>query len=140
MSRCPNEDFTHVAFSPDGGLIAAWTEAYGGHPSHVYVWDVASHQLIGEPILGSNFAFSPDDALLAIAQYTDLFFYDLKSHRVVQQPLTGLTKNIASVAFSPDGALVAAGAEDGKILVWDVQSQEHWHVGRPYREHQRLTI
>ena len=118
-----DEDFLHVAFSFDGKLIAASTAAYGAHPSRVYVWDVASHRALVEPILGSNFAFSPTNALLAIAQYEELLLYDLKSHRLGRQHLTGHTKNIASIAFSADGALVAAGAEDHTIVLWDVKSQ-----------------
>lgn len=87
-------DFTHVAFSPNGKLIAASTEPYGGHPSHVFVWDVASHKPVGEPILGSNFTFSPDNARLAVARYTDVVLYDIRYRRGVQRPLAGHTKNI----------------------------------------------
>src|SRR5262252_7265888 len=104
------EDFTHVAFSPNGKLIAARTEPYGGHPSHVYVWDVASHQPIGEPILGFNFAFSPDNGLLAISRYENLILYNLQSHREIKRPFTGHTAKISVIAFSPDGALIAAGS------------------------------
>lgn len=117
------EQFVHVGFSSSGKVLAASTDAYGGHPSSVILWDVASRQPIGEPIEGSNFAFSPDDALLAIARYHELLLYDLRSHRVVERPLTGHTKNISSVAFSRDGAVVAAGSEDNTIVVWDVKSQ-----------------
>jgi WD40 repeat protein len=117
------EDFVHVAFSSSGKLLAASTEAYGGHPARVIVWDVASHQLIGEPVEGATFAFSPDDALLAIARYKNLLLYDLRTHRVVKPPLTGPAKNIASAAFSRDGTIVAAGSKDKTIVLWDVQSE-----------------
>jgi WD40 repeat protein len=118
------EDFNHVAFSADGKLIAASTEAYGGHPSHVYVWNLANSQLMDQPIPGSNFAFSPDNKWLAIARYEDLVLYDLRAHREAGAALTGHTKNISSIVFSQDGATVAAGAEDKTILLWDVPSRK----------------
>jgi len=114
-------EFVHVGFSANGKLLAASTGAYGAHPAHVLLWDVASHERIGEPILGSHFAFGANDALLAIARYQDLVLYDLRSRREVGRPLTGPVKNIASVAFSSDGAIVAAGAEDTSIVLWDVK-------------------
>jgi WD40 repeat protein len=120
---CAKEHLVHVAFSSRGTLLAASTDAYGGHPARVLVWDVASHQLIGQPIEGAAFAFSPDDSLLAIGQYHDLLLYDLHSHRLVKRPLTGHTKNITSIAFSRDGTIMAAGSEDQTIVLWDVQSQ-----------------
>lgn len=117
------EHFVHVAFSSQGKLLAANTDAYGGHPGQVVVWDVASHQEVEQPIEGAAFAFSPDDSVLAIGQYHDVALYDLRSHRLIKRSLTGHTKNISSIAFSRDGTVVAAGAEDQTIILWDVQSQ-----------------
>lgn len=118
------EDFVHVAFSSKGDMLAASTDAYGGHPSVVFLWNLVTHQPIGNPIPGANFAFSPDDSLLAVAQYGDLILYDLRSHSAFNKPLTGHDKNISSIAFSPDGSTVAAGAEDKTIILWDVETRK----------------
>jgi len=117
------EDFVRVGFSPDGKLIAASTGAYGGHPSRVFVWDTETRQLIGEPVEGSNFAFSPDKSVLAIARYTDLVLYDLRSHREIGRPLTGHTKNISVLAFNAFGTGIATGSEDKTIVVWAVRQR-----------------
>lgn len=117
------EDFVHVAFSTRGHMLAASTEAYGGHPSAVYLWDVATHRLITNPIPGHDFAFSPDDSLLAIADYDELVLYDIHAHRAVHKPLGGHAKNISSIAFSPHGGIVATGSEDKAIILWDVGSR-----------------
>ena len=121
--RNTNEQFIHAAFSPTGHMLAASTDAYGAHPSHVFLWDTASGTQIGEPILGSNLAFSADGALLAIARYEELILFDLRSHREARHPLTGHTKNIAVISFSPDGTKVAASGEDKSVVLWNVQTQ-----------------
>ena len=118
-----NEDFVHVGFSTDQKLVAATTEAYGGRPSKVMVWDLASRKLIGTPLAGAFFAFSPDNALLALGQFGDVQFYDLQTHHL-KKLLTGHEKNISAMAFSKDGTILATGAEDHTVLLWDVKSQK----------------
>ena len=131
MSRQPvgealraKEDFVHIAFSAKGDLLAASTGAYGNHPSVVFLWNLADHQPFADPIPGANFAFSPDDSLLAVGRYGDLVLYDLRTHHEIQKPLTGHDKNISTIAFSPNGRIVAAGAEDKTIILWNVESRK----------------
>jgi WD40 repeat protein len=39
---------------------------------------------------------------------------------LIGRPLTGPTNNVHSVAFSPDGKMLAAGVADGTTWLWDV--------------------
>jgi WD40 repeat protein len=119
-----DEDFLHVAFSSTGKLLAANTAPYGAHPARVYVWDVATGKPFGDAILGSAFAFSPDDSLLAVADHENLQLYELRSHKAIGRPLTGHSKDITAIAFSPDAEVVAAGAEDNSIVLWGVKDQQ----------------
>ena len=69
-----------------------------------------------------NIAFSPDERRLAVASRIGLWVYDVYT----LNPLALWdTKHgvVSTVAFSPNGALLAAGNWDGDIEVWDVQSQ-----------------
>lgn len=118
------EDFEHVAFSNGGHMLAVSTAAYGGHPSTVYLWDVATHRLITNPIPGATFAFSPDDSMLAVGYFDELVLYDIRTHRAVHKPLEGHSKNISSIAFSQDGRTVATGSEDKSIFLWDVATRK----------------
>jgi len=47
--------------------------------------------------------------------------------------LTGHTDHVSSVAFSPDGSILASGSSDNTIILWDAGSGEKLHtlVGHP---------
>jgi WD40 repeat protein len=119
-----DENFLHVAFSSTGKWLATNTAPYGAHPARVYVWNVTSGKQFGDPILGSTFAFNPDDSMIAIADHETLTLYDLGSHRMIGHALAGPSNDIISIAFDIDGDVVAAGAEDGSIVLWDAKSQK----------------
>jgi WD40 repeat protein len=115
---------TSVAFSPDGKTLAS-----GNLDNVVTLWDVASHQAIGQPFKGhSNYintiAFSPDGKTIASGSDDNtVILWDVASHQPIGQPLTGHTSKVTTVAFSPDGKTLAAGSEDSTIILWSVDPQ-----------------
>jgi WD40 repeat protein len=67
-----------IAFSPDGQTLASasWTGVMGA----VALWDVASQQLIGQPLPSthaSSVAFSPDGQVLASGRNRAIILWDV---------------------------------------------------------------
>lgn len=122
-----------VAVSPDGRLAASM-----GNRQVVNVWN-----LEGDPALltigrgpGMALAFSPDSrSLLSGADDGSVWQIDLTPTELkLSRTFVGIVKQITAVAYSADGALVAASALDGKVLVWDAASgkvQHEWQLPGP---------
>ncbi|MET0829497.1 MAG: TIR domain-containing protein [Microbacterium sp.] len=125
------QQFTHlesanaIAFSADGTVLAS-----GSSDKTVRLWDVATGEQKGEPLIGHTagvhgVAFSPrespDGPLLASASNDGtLRLWDAATGLPHGAPLTEQSTPVGDVAFSPDGSLVAATTRGGQLLVWDV--------------------
>ncbi|MEW2359772.1 hypothetical protein [Spirillospora sp. NPDC029432] len=147
----PGRKVGELAFSPDGKTIATGTD-----DGTLRLWDAASRRARGAPIVhggagcatGMRAAFSPDGRTLATGCFTTIRFWDVATHRPLGPPLsmdapeanrapvTGAAGSVRSMAFSPDGGLLATPSYEGTITLWDVPGRRWLSpvIGRPSSE------
>ena len=121
-----DREFRTVVFSPDGQLLAT-----GGWLSKIHLWNVATGSLrntLPEKHGVEALAFSPDGQFLASGGgFKDPTIrlwniptgekqFTLIGH--AKNPHSGHTSDVYSVAFSPDGTLLATGGIDG-LRLWN---------------------
>ena len=82
--------------------------------------DIAQLAMLGHGFT-SGLAWSPDGKTLAATSSVGVWLYDGADLASEPRLLTNDVQ-MTSVAFSPDGALLAVGTRDSTIQVWDVQT------------------
>jgi WD40 repeat protein len=124
--------FETLAFSPTGGVIAASTK------DQVFLWDVDSGELIPGGSLDQrrvrSIAFDPQGSRFVTVgcsvyekskcKRASLQLWDLERLAPVGPALVGHSDIAQAVAFSTDGALIASGAKDGTVTVWNAATLE----------------
>jgi WD40 repeat protein len=131
-----------VRYSPDGRLIAA-----GSIDGKVRFWDATTRAPAGPPLdTGPAFvwqiAFSPDGRLLAAAvdpngprniyepdRQGEAQLWNVASRRRVGKSMVPGKHSILSVAFSPDGKVLATGSFEERTELWNVGDQTP--LGKP---------
>jgi WD40 repeat protein len=110
-----------VAFSPDGTTLASVSI-----DKTVRLWNVASRQPIGPPMIGHTnavfgVAFSRDGLTMASAGLdVTVQLWDVPSRQPLGPPLIGHPDSVSVVAFSPDGTTLASGGSDKTVRLWDI--------------------
>ncbi|HEV2660660.1 MAG TPA: NB-ARC domain-containing protein, partial [Ktedonobacteraceae bacterium] len=122
----PDTIFFSIAWSPDGGYLAA-----GTHASGVLVWDVRAHsgRWVGRelPIGIRHVTWSLDGTrLIGTGDGSTVYVWDALDGSLLQQ-LAGHQGISTCLAWSADGTQLASGGRsrgNGSLLVWDVQHGE----------------
>ncbi len=110
---------SHVAFSPDGKVLAVV-----GYNSTIRLWDPATGKVLRDLAGHSQYvswtAFSPDSKTLASAGQDGTIRLWNVNNGTELAVLKGSGKEVAAVAFSPDGRFLASVACDRALRIWEM--------------------
>ena len=104
-----------LSFSPDGEILAS------GSYRTIKLWETGTWEPIGvlEGGRTAAFSFSRDGRILASGTRHSVILWDVETQEQITN-LSGHTGLVHSLAFSDDGGVLASGASDGTVLLWDI--------------------
>jgi WD40 repeat protein len=109
-----------VVFSPDSRTLVSSSR-------EIVLWDTVAHRKIGQLSDGlegtiASVAYSPDGRQLAGSAYGAVTVWEAGAlDRFTTFNVN--TRGVRSIAFSPDGDMIAAGDLDRDVTLWDVNAR-----------------
>ena len=86
-------------------------------------YDMKNPPVYAVPPVVAAMDYSPDGALLAVAGFHEVLIHKSDGSGLVAR-LVGLSERVESVAFSPDGEMVAAGDKSNKLTLFSASTGE----------------
>lgn len=128
------EKFYELTFVGGAEKLLGCREDENDHSTSCRLWDIETGEDLGLILTGieqSNprtehiLAVHPDgERALVRDEQEGISLYSLLDGEHILGPFTGHEKSVTSAAFRPNGEVMATGDQDGKVILWDMESGE----------------
>jgi WD40 repeat protein/uncharacterized caspase-like protein len=116
-----------IAISPDGKTFAS-----GG--KSIKLWELATGKLLSSISSGADaISFRRDGQTLAATNLTQLTVWNLVSGKELQT-WEGVPQGVDSIAFDPEGKILASGNSDNTVRLWNPVNGEELRVLKGYAD------